>query len=57
MVFSGLGSKPVATVSTGMASKPVAQFFGSGLKTGSYSLMIWVLKSPWWFFGLDLKAK
>jgi hypothetical protein len=46
MVFSGLGSKPVATVSTGMASKPVAQFFGSGLKTGSYSLMIWVLKSP-----------
>jgi hypothetical protein len=82
MVFTGLASKPVATVSNGLASKPAATVFSSlatklvamvflglasklaigflvepqnqggggfpglDLKTDSYSLMIWALKSP-----------
>jgi hypothetical protein len=58
MVFTGLASKPVATVSSGLASKPVVGllvepqnqggggFFGLGLKTGSFGLVIWASKSP-----------
>jgi hypothetical protein len=61
MVFSDLASKPVATVFPGLASKPVvgflvesqnqggAEFFGLGLKTGSYGLVIWSVKPQWWF--------
>jgi hypothetical protein len=57
-VLSDLASKPVATVSPNLASKPVmgllvelqnqggGGFSGLGLKTGSYSLMFWVSKSP-----------
>jgi hypothetical protein len=63
-VFSDLTSKPVATVSLGLASKPVVGFlvepqnqggrgFSSlGIKTDSYSLMICDLKSPRWFLDL-----
>jgi hypothetical protein len=52
MVFAGLASKPVATVSPGLASKPVVSFLvepqnqggggfsGLGLKTGSSGLVI-----------------
>jgi hypothetical protein len=32
-------------------------FFGLGLKTGSYVLVIWALKSPRGFLGLGLKIK
>jgi hypothetical protein len=32
-------------------------FLGLGLKPDSYGLMIWAVKSPWWFFGLGLKTK
>jgi hypothetical protein len=58
MVFSSLDSKLVVTVSPGLASKPVVDFLvepqnqcgvgfsGLGHKTGSYSLVIWVSKSP-----------
>jgi hypothetical protein len=57
-VFSSLTSKLVATVSPGLASKPVVGFLVEpqnqggggfpdlGLKTGSYSLVIWTSKSP-----------
>jgi hypothetical protein len=57
-VFSSFASKLVATVSPGLASKPVVGFLvepqnqdGGGfsslvLKTGSFSLVIWVSKSP-----------
>jgi hypothetical protein len=55
---SGLTSKLVVTVSPSLASKPVVGFlvepqnqggvgFSSlGLKTGSFSLVIWASKSP-----------
>jgi hypothetical protein len=68
-VFAGLTSKLVATVSLGLVSKPVVGFLvepqnqcgggfsGLGIKTGSSSLVIWVSKSPRWFFGLVLKTK
>jgi hypothetical protein len=68
-VFSSLASKLVATVSPGLASKPVVGFLiepqnqggggflDFGLKTGSFSLVIWVSKSPRWFLGLSLKTK
>jgi hypothetical protein len=64
-----LASKLVATVSSGLASKPVVgflvepqnqgggEFHGLGLKTGSYSLVIWTSKSPRRFLGLGLKTK
>jgi hypothetical protein len=57
-VFSGLASKPVTTVSPDLASKSVVgflvqlqnqgggEFHGLGLKTHSYSLVIWASKSP-----------
>jgi hypothetical protein len=53
-----LASKPVVTVSPSLASKPVVGFlvepqnqdgggfFGLGLETGSYDLVIWASKSP-----------
>jgi hypothetical protein len=68
-VFPSLASKLVVTVSPGLASKPVVVFLvepqnqggggfsGSGLKTGSSGLMIWVSKSPRRFLGLGLKTK
>jgi hypothetical protein len=58
MVFAGLASKPVATVSPGLTSKSVVNFLiepqtqggggflGLRLKTGSSGLVIWALKSP-----------
>jgi hypothetical protein len=64
-----LASKPVVTVSPGLSSKPVVSFlvepqnqggggfFGLGLKTGSYDLMIWTSKSLRRFLGLGLKTK
>jgi hypothetical protein len=57
-VFSSLTSKLVASVSPGLASKPVVGFLvepqnqggrgflGLGLKTGSFSFIIWASKSP-----------
>jgi hypothetical protein len=68
-VFSSLASRLVATVSPGLASKPVVGFlvepqnqgggwfFDLGLKTDSSGLVIWTSKSPWWFLGLDIKTK
>jgi hypothetical protein len=65
-VFSNLVSKLVATVSPGLASKPVVGFLVEpqnqggggfsdlGLKTGSFGLVIWASKSPRQFFGLCL---
>jgi hypothetical protein len=69
MVFAGLASKPVATISPGLTSKPVVGFLveaqnqggggfpGLGLKTGSSSVVIWTSKSPRRFFGFGLKTK
>jgi hypothetical protein len=66
--FFDFASKPVETVSLGLASKPVAGFldepqnqggggfFGLDIKTGSYSLVIWASKSPRRFLGLGLKT-
>jgi hypothetical protein len=57
-VFTGLSSKSVVTVSGGLTSKPAVGFLvetqnqggggfpGLGLKTGSFSLVIWASKSP-----------
>jgi hypothetical protein len=57
-IFSSLTSKLVATVSPGLALKPVVGFFvepqnqggggfsGLGLKTGSSDLVIWTSKLP-----------
>jgi hypothetical protein len=68
-VFSSLASKLVATVSPGLASKPVVGFLvepqnqgGGGfsglcLKTGSSGLVIWASKSPRWFLRLCLKTR
>jgi hypothetical protein len=68
-VSSGLASKIAVTVSPGLASKPVVGFLvepqnqggggfpGLGLKTGSYSLVIWASKSLQRFLGLGLKIK
>jgi hypothetical protein len=67
-VFSSLVSKLVATISPGLASKPIVDFLvepqnqgggflGLDLKTGSFSLVIWVSKSPRLFLGLCLKTK
>jgi hypothetical protein len=67
-VFSSLTSKLVATVSLSLASKPVVGFLlepqnqggggfpDSGLKTGSYGLIIWALKSLRRFLGLGFKT-
>jgi hypothetical protein len=64
-----LASKLMATVSPGLASKPVVGFLvepqnqggggfsGLGLKTDSSDLVIWTSKSPWRFLGLGLKTK
>jgi hypothetical protein len=69
VVFSSLASKLVVTITFGLASKPVVGFMvepqnqggegfsGLDLKTGSFSLMIWVSKLPRWFIGLGLKTK
>jgi hypothetical protein len=66
-VFFSLASKLVVTVSPGLASKPVVGFLvepqnqggrgfpGLGIKTGSFSLVIWASKSPRWFLSLSLK--
>jgi hypothetical protein len=67
--FLKFGLKTVATVSPGLASKPVVGllvepqnqggggFPGLGLKTGSFGLVIWALNSPRRFLGLGLKTK
>jgi hypothetical protein len=64
-----LTSKLVATVSLGLALKPVVGFLvepqnqggggfsGLGFKTGSSGLMICTSKSPRRFFSLGLKTK
>jgi hypothetical protein len=68
-VFSSLTSKLLATVSPGLASKPVVSFlvepqnqgdggfYGLGIKIGSSGLVIWASKSPRRFLGLGLKTK
>jgi hypothetical protein len=68
-VFSSLVSKLVATISPGLTSKSVVSFLVEpqnqgggrfpdlGLKTDSFGLVIWVLKSPRRFLGLCLKIK
>jgi hypothetical protein len=67
-VSSGLTSKLVATVSFGLASKPVVGFLVEpqnqggggfsdlGLKTSNSGLVIWDSKSPRLFLGLILKT-
>jgi hypothetical protein len=67
-VFSSLALKLVAIFSPGLASKPVDSFLvepqnqggggfpGLGLKTGSFSLVIWASKSPRRYLGLGLKT-
>jgi hypothetical protein len=67
--FLYLASKPRSTVSFGSASKPVATvlmvgpqnhllgFPSLGLKTSSYSLVIWPTKSPLQFLSLGLQTK
>jgi hypothetical protein len=67
-VFSSLASKLAATTSPGLASKPVVSFlvepqnlggggfFGLGLKTSSFSLVIYASKSPRRFLSLCLKT-
>jgi hypothetical protein len=69
MVFSGLASKLVVTVSPGLTLKLMVDFLvepqnqcgggflGLGLKIGSYGLMIWTSKSPRWFLSFGLKTK
>jgi hypothetical protein len=64
-----LTSKLVATVSSGLASKPVVGFLvepqnqgggefpGLGLKIGSFGLVICASKLPRRFLGLSLKIK
>jgi hypothetical protein len=68
-VFSSLALKLVATVSPGLASKPVVGFLveaqnqggggfpGLGLKTDSSGLVIWASKSLRRFLGFGLKTK
>jgi hypothetical protein len=68
-VFFSLASKQVVTISPGLVSKSVVGFLVEpqnqggggfpylGLKTGSFGLVIWALKSPRWFLGLDIKTK
>jgi hypothetical protein len=68
-VSGGLALKPIVTVSSGLTSKPVVDFLvepqnqsgegfsGLGLKTDSYSVVIWASKSPRRFLGLSLKTK
>jgi hypothetical protein len=68
-VFSSLASKLVATISSGLTSKPVIGFLvepqnqggggfpGLSLKTGSSGLVIWASKSPRQFLSLGLKTK
>jgi hypothetical protein len=68
-IFSGLASKSLATISPGLALKPMVGFLvepqnqgdggfpGLGLKTGSSGLVIWASKSPQLFLGLGLKTK
>jgi hypothetical protein len=69
MISVSLTSKLVATVSPGLASKHVVGFLvepqnqggggflSLGLKTGSYSFVIWGSKSPRRFLVLGLKTK
>jgi hypothetical protein len=64
-----LTSKPVVTISLGLALKSMMSFLvepqnqggggfpGLGLKIGSYSLVIMILKSPRLFLALCLKTK
>jgi hypothetical protein len=54
---SGLTSKPLGQFVSGLALKPLQLFPSLGLKTSSYSLVIWVSKSPRWFLRLGLKTK
>jgi hypothetical protein len=68
-VFSSLALKLVATISTGLTSKPMnsflvepqnqggVAFFGLGLKTGSFDLVIWDSKSSRWSLDLSIKTK
>jgi hypothetical protein len=68
-VFSSLASKLVAMVSLGLASKPAISFLVEpqnqggggfsdlGLKTDSFSLVIWASKSPQRFLSLGFKTK
>jgi hypothetical protein len=68
-VFSSLTSKLVATVSPGLASKPVVGFLvepqnqggggfsGLGIKIDSSGLVIWASKSPRRFLRLGFKTK
>jgi hypothetical protein len=68
-VSSGLASKSAVMVSPSLASKLVlcffvepknqggGGFFGLGLKTDMYNLVIWVSKSPRQFLGFGLKTK
>jgi hypothetical protein len=51
MVFSGLASKSVMDFLVEPQNQGGGEFSGLALKTNSYSLMIWVSKSPRRFLG------
>jgi hypothetical protein len=53
----GLASKPVAGYLVEPQNQGGGGFPGLGLKTGSFSLVIWFSKSPRRFFGFGLKTK
>jgi hypothetical protein len=57
MVSPGLASKPVAGYLVEPQNQGGGGFPGLGLKTGSFSLVIWFSKSPRRFFGFGLKTK
>jgi hypothetical protein len=54
-VFSGLASKLVVGFLVEPQNQCGGGLSGLGLKIGSYNLVIWTSKSPWWFLGLGLK--
>jgi hypothetical protein len=55
--FSRFGLKICGYGSFGLASKPLARDSWFGPQIGSYGLLIWPTKSPWWFLGFGLKTK
>jgi hypothetical protein len=57
MVSPDLVSKPVVGFLVEPQNHGGGEFPGLGLKTGSFGLVIWALKSPRWFLGLGLKTK
>jgi hypothetical protein len=57
MVSLDLTSKSVVCFLVESQNYDGGGFSSLGLKTSSYSLVIWASNSPRWFFSLDLKTK